>query len=419
MVAAKTSAGSFAVGILERIRDAAGPSWSEREGRIVSGNLHVLGLPHTSTTNDYATCAYTMRVVRFCRMMTGRDRNVILYGSELNEAPCDEHVVVVSEERRQHWFGGHDENDLGRGGFDWNPQSPWWSATNARIIGEIAQRAEPTDILCLTAGLSQKLVADAFPNMIGAEIMVGYEGILTDPRPSPVAAAFESHTHRHFVCGLNGWRFPREYDAVIPNQFDPAELPYGGGGDYLLFIGRLVGGKAPQVAGRVADALGMKLVVAGPGATAWGEGFVEAPEVRIEAQDLEYVGPVGVEERASLMGGAAVTIVPTIYQEPFGGVAVESMTCGTPVVAKDFGAFVETVKEGVSGYTFSTLQEAVDATEQAMRLDRRLVRQYALDHYSLDAVAPMYERWFANLDSLWGEGWTGLRQPLNHVGLSL
>lgn len=379
--------------------------------------LHVVALPHTVTDGKYNTCAYTSRVIKFCRMMTGQDRRVILYGHENSTAPCDEHVVVVKEQRRQQWFGSHDENDLDRGGFDWNPASPWWSETNARIVGEIAKRAQPTDLLCLTAGLAQKLVADAFPNMIGAEIMCGYEGILTGPRPSPVAVAFESHTHRHFVCGLNGWRFPREYDTVIPNQFDPAELPYGDGGDYLLFMGRLVGGKAPQVAGMVADALGMKLVVAGSGGREWGPTFVQADEVRVEARDLEYVGPVGVEERARLMGGAAVTLMPTIYQEPFGGVAVESMMCGSPVVAKDFGAFVETIREGVSGFTFSTLQEAVDATERAMGLDRRACRDYALGRYSLDAVAPLYERWFNNLDSLWGDGWMALSGSRHFAGV--
>jgi glycosyltransferase involved in cell wall biosynthesis len=109
------------------------------------------------------------------------------------------------------------------------------------------------------------------------------------------------------------------------------------------------------------------------------------------------------------MGGAAATLMPTIYVEPFGGVAVESMMCGTPVVTTDFGAFTETVVEGVSGYRFQTLQEAVDRTVLAMELDREAVRQHAVDLYSLDAVEPLYDRWFTNLDGLWGEGWTALR----------
>lgn len=375
----------------------------------MSDTLHVLAFPHTQTTSEYATCAYTQRVVKFCRMMTGRGRKVILYSGEENEAPCDEHVVVLTEERRREWFGPHDESDLNRGGFDWNPWSPWWAEMNARAIGAIASRSVPTDILCIPQGLSQKAVADAFPSMIVAEFCVGYEGIIIGRQPSPAFAAFESHTHRHLVYGLNGWRTPREYDAVIPNQFDPAELPYGDGGDYLLFVGRLIQNKRADVVARIGAELGMRVVVAGPGATAWGDGFVEYPEGKARSPGLEYVGPIGIEERAELMGGAACVITPTTYIEPFCGVAVEAMMCGTPVVATNFGAFTETVLEGVSGYRFQTLQEALDATENAMRLDRRAVHDYAMSRYSLEAVAPMYDRWLGNLDLLWGDGLMQLR----------
>jgi glycosyltransferase involved in cell wall biosynthesis len=382
----------------------------------VSDALHVLAFPHTQTTSAFATCAYTQRVVKFCRMMTGRDRKVILYSGEFNEAPCDEHVVCVTEERRQSWFGPHDEGDLERGGFDWNPSSPWWSEMNARAVGEIAQRADPHDIICLSQGRSQQLVADSFPQNIVAEIMVGYEGILAQRKPSPAFCAFESQTHRALVYGINGWRRGREYDVVIPNQFDPDELPAGTGwtdsGGYLLFMGRLIMQKQPHVAAMVAEALDMKLIVAGPGATDWGDGWVRYPEGESSAPGLEYVGPVGIDDRAKLMGGAAVTLMPTVYIEPFGGVAVESMMCGTPVVTTDFGAFTETVREGVSGFRFQTLQEAVDRTFEAISLDRDAVRDWAISRYSLDAVAPLYERWFANLDELWGEGWAALRSRL-------
>ncbi len=376
----------------------------------MSETLHVLGFPHTQTTSAYATCAYTQRVVKFCRMMAGRGRKVILYAGEQNEAPCDEHVVVVSEKRRQEWFGKHDERDLDRGGFDWNPASPWWSETNARAIGEIAQRAAPQDILCFSQGLSQKIVADAFPAMIVAEIMVGYEGILPQRPLSPAYCAFESRTHQHLVYGLNGWRRGREYDAVIPNQFDPAELPAGdGSGGYFLFVGRLIQQKGITTAASVAKALGMPLLVAGPGATLHGPGYVRYPEGEAEAPGLKYLGPVGIERRAELMGEAAALLAPTTYLEPFGGVAVEAMMCGTPAVTTDWGAFTETVRPGVSGYRFQTLQEAVDLTERALALDRDAVRDYALENYSLEAVAPLYDRWLGNLDGLWGQGWDALR----------
>lgn len=380
----------------------------------MSKTLHVLGLPHTQTNESYATCAYTQRVVKFCRMMADQDREVILYSGEENTAPCDEHVTVVTSGRQEQWFSDHDENDLDRGGFTWEPTAPYWSEMNARAIGEIRKRMAPTDLLCITAGRSQGLVADAIPEMIVAEIMVGYRGVLTAPRLSPSFAAFESQSHRAMVYGELGWQnSPRAFDCVIPNQFDPDELPLGNGdGGFLLYIGRLIPLKGIEIACRVADALGMKIVVAGPGGKSYGQGWVEADEGRWEAEQLEYVGPVGVAERADLMGAAAVTLVPTLYAEPFGGVAVESMMCGTPVVTTDFGAFTDTVEEGVSGYRFQTLQEAVDGTLRAIELQREQVRRYALENYSMDAVRPLYERWFNNLDTLWEEGFLKLREKV-------
>lgn len=373
----------------------------------------MIGLPHTQTNGEWTTCAYTTKAERFCRMMTGGDRKVILYSGELNTAPCDEHVPLLTEERRREWFGPPDETQLNRGGFDWQATSPWWTEMNARAIGEIMERADKQDLLLLSSGTSQQIIAEALPQLTLAEYGVGYEGIiLTRAKTAgPCFAAYESHSHRHLVYGLNGWRRGREYDTVIPNFFDRAELPEGDGdGGYLLFMGRLIHQKGVHIAAMVAEALDMRLVVTGPGATEWGDGFVRFPEGEARAPGLEYVGPVGIEERARLMGGAAVTLMPTLYVEPFGGVAVESMMCGTPVVTTDFGAFTETVVEGLSGYRFQTLQEAVDGTERAMSLDRPTVRDYAVGRYSLDAVAPLYDRWFTNLDGLWGEGWTALRE---------
>ena len=380
----------------------------------MSNTLHVLGFPHTQTDGTYSTCAYTARVIKFCRMMYGGDRKIVLYSGEHNIAPVDEHVVVVTDEQQARWFAPHDENDLNRGGFTgpgaWDQNQPWWLEMNARAIGEIRERMDKTDLLCLSQGLSQKLVADMLPELIVAEIMVGYRGILTDRKPSPAFAAFESCSHRAMVYGEKGWQnFPREGDVVIPNQFDPDELHFDAdGGDYLLFVGRIIERKGLQYACAIANALGRKLVVAGPGGkqpdphTLVGEGGVW------ECDDLEYVGSVGVEERDRLMGGAACVLMPTLYAEPFGGVAVEAMMCGTPVVTTDFGAFTETVEPGVSGYRFQTLQEAVDATDRAIELNRGDVRRYALDKYSLDAIRPAYERWFGNLDLLWDEGFTKL-----------
>lgn len=342
-------------------------------------------------------------------MLHGRDRPVILYSSEINDTVCDEHVTIVTEADRERWFGPVDENDLNRGGFDWNHASEWWRVANANAATQIRERMSDQDLLLVTAGQAQQPVAELVPQLTVAEPMVGYKGIITNRAGGPCFAAFESYAHQHFVYGWWNMEFPNRYgyDVVIPNQFDPAEFTFRNDHDgYLLFVGRLIQHKGPHIAAQIAKALDMPLKVAGPGAIEWGDGFVRSREIHVEP--CEYVGTVGIEERAELMAGAACLLAPTTYLEPFGGVAVEAMMSGCPAVTFDTGAFTETVVNGVSGYRFHTLQEGVHAVENAMRIPRAVVREHAMRNYSLDAVRPRYERWFDSLDGLWGEGWSAL-----------
>ena len=119
----------------------------------------------------------------------------------------------------------------------------------------------------------------------------------------------------------------------------------------------------------------------------------------------EYVGVVGTEDRAKLMGGAIAVFTPTIYVEPFGTVAVEAQACGTPVISTDWGAFTETVIDGITGYRCHTLQEFVDAAEKVKSLSRQGISQYAKNRYGLKTVGLMYEKYFNRLSSLWEDGW--------------
>ena len=85
--------------------------------------------------------------------------------------------------------------------------------------------------------------------------------------------------------------------------------------------------------------------------------------------------------------------------------AIEAMACGTPVISTDFGVATETVQNGVSGFRFRTLSEAVSAVQDVGGLDPFSIREYAQSRYSLESVAPMFDKWFAQLHTLHGEGW--------------
>jgi len=363
--------------------------------------LHVLGLPHTQTTARFAHCAFTQLVIRFCGMMLDEGHEVYLYSGEENEARCTEHVALLTEKERIAEYGEWDPQSLG-GQVNYSPEAGLFPTMAARAVKAIHERAQPRDTLCLTVS-TQATVARELDDVLPVEWTVGYEW------PVLERCVFPSYAWMHFVYGRQQ-RAGRYYDTVIPHPFDPAEFPTGtpSSDPYLLFIGRLTALKGPHVAVEIAKAAGMRLVVAGPGAVEWGDGFVTTADgMRLEGA-LDYVGSLGVRERAEVMGGAAATIVPTQYVEPFGLVAVESMACGTPVIASDWGAFVETVREW-GGHRFRTLDDAVRAVESVREFPRELVAAYAHANYSTDVIGPQYTAHFERLTQLWDDGWYSRR----------
>jgi len=385
-------------------------------------NLHLIHLPHTRVHRDQNGCAYTAKNLKFCKMMAGRGRRVILYASEGSDAPgADEVVVVQTDHERVSIFGRDDPTRLPAWPTDGsNGTVDQVGLFNERAGESVLERCEPGDLVLLTGGRTHLRVYEmlanpgpdprkgappgrtppdrAAPMVLCCEPGVGYEGVFTQ------RCAYESHAWRHYVSGKWGhqsngfW-----YDTVIPNYFDPDDFPHvnpkPGDGEYLLFLGRVNPDKGVGVAADIAQAVGLPLIIAGAGVGETAPGRVVGNGV-VATGDVEYYGPVTIEERAQLLAGAACLLAPTQYIEPFGGVAVEAMMAGTPAVTTNIGAFTETVREGVSGYRFSSFQEGVDAVEAAMRLDAETIRAYALDHYSLAAVAPQFDWWFDRLATL-------------------
>jgi glycosyltransferase involved in cell wall biosynthesis len=350
--------------------------------------LHVISLPHTQTTRAFSSCAYTEKVRKFCDMMTDRGHAVFLYAGEHNEARCAEHVACIREAERAAAVVGH----YTAASFD--VALPHWRTFNGRAIAGLHDRLEPRDVICLIGGLAQQPIAHAFPNHLVVEFGVGYGGSFAKHR------VFESYAWMHTVYGFEArtkssvhdadgtW-----FDAVIPGYVEVDQFPFGDKPDnYVLFLGRLIERKGIRVAIEAARAARRPLVVAGPG---------ELPPGCL----CDYRGEIGPDERGRLLAGAAALIAPTIYLEPFGNVVVEALTCGTPAVTTDWGAFTETVAHGVTGYRCRTLAEFVAALHAVDRLDRHMIRNHAVATYSQAVIAAQYETYFDRLASLWGAGW--------------
>jgi glycosyltransferase involved in cell wall biosynthesis len=181
---------------------------------------------------------------------------------------------------------------------------------------------------------------------------------------------------------------------VIHNGIDADAFPFGDGrGEYLAFLGRMIPSKGAAEAVRVAHELDIPLVMAGP-STEWFE-----REVRPALDDrlVRYLGTIDAAGRNELLAGAAALLYPITYPEPFGLVMVEAMACGTPVAAFGVGAVPEVVEQGVGGRWVPPGESLRDAVQSAVQLDRRRVREAAVERFDYRRMVDAYERLYRRL----------------------
>ena len=354
--------------------------------------FHLLGLAHLPTSPAFSACAFTQKVIKLARMLKSLGHFVIFYGGEGSVIECDEFVQVVAEADRRDCYGDydwrkeffkHDSNDKAHQIF------------NRNAIRSIRARQQPGDFLLCSMGNYQKSIADALQNIWIVEPGIGYEGVFAQFR------AFESYAWMHFIYGITGQHDGGWYDAVIPNYFDPEDFPLQEDkGDYALFIGRLIKRKGVDVAVQVTKELNIPLVIAGQGSL-----NNRAEGLDIKDSHVDFVGSVGPKQRAELMGKARVAFAPTYYIEPFGGVAVEAQLCGTPVLTTDWGAFSETILNGVTGYRCRTFDDFVWAADNIKNIRPAVCRQWALQNYSMQRVQWMFQEFFIKIADLSNQGW--------------
>jgi glycosyltransferase involved in cell wall biosynthesis len=189
------------------------------------------------------------------------------------------------------------------------------------------------------------------------------------------------------------------YHVVIPNYFDLAEFDYKEKKeDYFLYLGRIYTGKGVHIAYEVCRNLGVKLKIAG-------QGDIHEIVGKKIPDNIEYVGYADVEKRKELMSNAKASFLVSMYNEPFGGVQIENLLCGTPTITSDWGAFAENNLHGVTGYRCRTYEDFVMAIKNIDKIKPKDCRTWG-ENFSLDKVAGMYEKYFRDVYNVYaGQGW--------------
>ena len=181
--------------------------------------------------------------------------------------------------------------------------------------------------------------------------------------------------------------------ANVPNALDLEHYPCKPHrGDYLLFLGRFNHEKGAHRAVAVAMELGLPLKLAGkmrePREKEYFAEFVE-PHL---GNGIEYLGEVNHGTKVELLQNARCTLFPIEWEEPFGLVMIESMACGTPVIATRQGAVPEVIGDGTGGVIVDHWHDIPAALEQADAIEPTECRRFAEEQFAPDRMVADYER---------------------------
>lgn len=181
-----------------------------------------------------------------------------------------------------------------------------------------------------------------------------------------------------------------DYLATVYHGIDLSQFTFNPNpkGDYILYFGRVHHDKGTKEAVEIARALEMRLVIAG---IIQDQGyFDEFVKPFLKEGKVEYVGNVGPKDRDKLLGNAKLLLHPINFSEPFGLSIVESMACGTPVVAFNKGSMPELITDGVNGFLTENSEEAIEKIKNIDKIERSDCRDVVEQRFTKEIMAENY-----------------------------
>ncbi len=103
-----------------------------------------------------------------------------------------------------------------------------------------------------------------------------------------------------------------------------------------------------------------------------------------------YIGSAGPAERNRMLGKACALLHPIQFDEPFGLSVIESMACGTPVIAFDRGSMPELIENGKSGFLVNNVDGAIETVARIKEINRTTCRRHVERHFTVDRMIDEY-----------------------------
>lgn len=268
----------------------------------------------------------------------------------------------------------------------------WDHATYNLVVSEqmlqIAEHDKPIDIWSNHVA-GQPL---AMAPLLRAPLVTTVHEKQTDEKERLFAAA-QASSDFIAISQNQTTHFPSvKFVDVIYNGVNTDQLTLGdGGGGYFAWLGWVSPIKGAAEAVQIAKRTGAKLKLAGMVDPRNQEYFDTEIKPHL-GRDIEFIGEVDGEDKVTFLQDSLGLISPLSWDEPFGLVATEAMACGAPVLTTRRGAMPELVVDGTTGFLRETAEELDDCIGQAAGLDRTVIRQHVIDHFSNERMVDSYEK---------------------------
>ncbi len=171
-------------------------------------------------------------------------------------------------------------------------------------------------------------------------------------------------------------------------------------GKYLAFLGRIAPEKRPDIAIAIAQKTGIPLKIAAKVSAQDRDYFETVIRPLLNPPWVEFIGEIAEHEKNAFLGEALALLFPIDWPEPFGLVMIESLACGTPVIARPCGSVNELLSPGKTGFIHSELEDLVQAVERIGEVSRKGCREYFESAFSAETMVSRYERIYEDLLAL-------------------
>lgn len=258
------------------------------------------------------------------------------------------------------------------------------------MLSQVYQQAHHFDIIHSHVGCA----ALPYSGFVKTPTVHTMHGIFTPDNEK----MFRQFAWQPYISISEAQREPRlglNYIHTVYNGIDITAYPFQPEPEqsaYLAFVGRLSPEKGPQEAIAIAQAAGLPLKMAGKIDAVDKTFYRDEIKPLIDGEQIQYLGEVSHAEKVKLLSGAAATLFPITWREPFGLVMIESMAVGTPVLGMALGAVPEVIAHGKTGFVCHSREQMIELVPAALKLNRQDCRDHVVSRFSVTSMVDEYEK---------------------------